>query len=108
MKKSLLLITLGIIALLCFSGCQPMEVDAYCLTSFDQLKEEHPDLPETYIGFCVSSLQSGSFRDFNEVCESTSIWNLIKSGWFGTQEEVSSCEDCICYFETVKLLSVNQ
>lgn len=99
MKKSLLLITLGILAILALSGCQPLEVSTYCITSYEQLNEDYPGFPESYIGFCISSLQTGTFQQFNEICQSPSIWDVIEEGWFDTSAEINTVEECIEYFE---------
>lgn len=99
MKKSLLLITLGILAILALSSCQPLEVSTYCLTSYKQLNLDYPSFPESYVGFCISSLQTGTFQQYDEMCRSSSVWNVIEDGWFGKSADVSSVEECIEYFE---------
>ncbi|QRN83104.1 hypothetical protein JR338_11975 [Chloroflexota bacterium] len=99
MKKSLLLITLYILAVLTLSSCQPLEVSTYCLASYKQLNQDYPGFPESYIGFCISSLQTGSFHQFAEICEHSSVWDVIEKGWFDKSATIYSTEECIDYFE---------
>lgn len=107
MKKPLLLTIYGIIIILCVASCQPLEVSAYCITSYDRLKKEYLGLPESYIGFCISSLQSGEFRKYEDICEDTSTWAVIETGWFGTAAEITTADECNHYFNDLSLILPN-
>ena len=65
MRKTLLRVVLFILAALLLMSCteypeEPREFKPFCQEQYELLLVEEPDLPRSFVGYCIQALQTGN------------------------------------------------
>lgn len=94
MKKTILLVVLLMVILL--SACVPTEPKdflPFCQANYESLLVEYPNLPQSYIGACVSALASDNkAASYSALCNSQPLWDAINDAY---NAGIDSRQDCI-------------
>jgi hypothetical protein len=94
MKKTIYLIILFCIASILLSSCiefpeEPKEYLPWCKDQYKNILEESPNLPPSFIGYCMAFLRTGEELGVERFC-----------GFMVEEGEYSSIQECVADLKT--------
>lgn len=98
MKKILIVLIVFIVAIL-LAACVPTEPRGmlpYCQDQYELLLLQDPNFPKAFIGYCVSSMQTGKYTAYQPLCNYEPLWGMIEESIPGVT--ITSKSECLQYF----------
>jgi hypothetical protein len=93
MKKTIFLIILFCAASILMSSCielpeEPKEYFPWCSDTYEAALDEYPNLPPSFIGYCMAYLRTGEEKGLERFC-----------GFMVDEGEFSSIQECLVTIE---------